>query len=208
MLYRFRGLLSFIFVATLCGTTLVRGQVQQVGIATETLNYFYSEQQNTQWCWAAGIQMILNYWGVYITQDDIVRRTYGRDRYGRLPNYAAPYQAITANLNSSNIDRNGLRYRVVAEMRFGSPDPARLIAELENGYPVLVGYRTGRFRGHAVVLTAASFLGSVYDPILNTITVRDPWPSYDNLRNRGRQVYWADALNEIEVYWYIRVREW
>ncbi len=183
----------------------IHAQTQQVGIRTDMLNYAYSEQQSSQWCWAAGIQMILNYNGVNITQGDIVRRTYGSDRYGRLPNYSGTYDAITANLNNISIDRNGVRYRVIAEMGAGMPDPVRLLQELGNQYPVLVGYKTGRFQGHAVVLTAASFIGSVYDPVLHTVTVRDPFPTRDNIINRGRKTYWGDMLNEVEVYWYIRV---
>src|SRR5882724_9376577 len=38
-------------------------QAVYVGIQSETFGYFTSSQHNTNWCWAASIQMIFNYYG-------------------------------------------------------------------------------------------------------------------------------------------------
>ena len=61
------------------------GPTLTVGIPTETFNFVASTQRSTNWCWAASIQMTLNYYGVAITQEEIVARTYGTDRPVREP---------------------------------------------------------------------------------------------------------------------------
>jgi hypothetical protein len=181
-------------------------QVSYVGIPSSAFNPVYAEQINTQWCWAACIQMVLNYYGVNISQYDIVRRTYGRDPYGRLPNAAANYELITANLNNWGIDRNGIRYVVRASIGYGAPDPASLVDELNNQRPVLLGYALGTLTGHAVVATAAGFSGGTDYPRLQSVVVRDPRRTSLATPYRGRQEYDTSLLRATSVYWYIRVQ--
>jgi hypothetical protein len=177
-----------------------------VGIPSSYFNQVYAEQQASQWCWAACIQMILNYYGVSISQYDIVRRSYGRDPYGRLPNWAGSYDIITANLNNWGIDRNGTRYIVRASMGRGMPDPATLVDELANQRPVLLGYATGLWSGHAVVATAVKYSGYADDPFIYSVIVRDP--RYNTLVTpyRGRYEYDPSLLRSTAAYWYIRVQ--
>lgn len=180
-------------------------QLAYLGIPSSSFNQVYAEQQNSQWCWAACIQMILNYYGVNVSQYDIVRRTYGIDAYGRVPNWAGNYDVITANLNNWSVDRNGVRYLVRASMGYGVPNQAVLLDELDNQYPVLLGYPTSRYSGHAVVATAAGYYGYRDDPTIATLVVRDPRRSSLATPYRGRMEYDASLLRAVEVYWYIRV---
>jgi hypothetical protein len=181
-------------------------QAVYVGIPSSYFNQVYAEQQNSQWCWAACIQMILNYYGLNVSQYDIVRRTYGFNPYGRLPNWAGSYETITANLNNWSVDRNGVRYLVRASIGYGMPNPATFVSELDNQYPVLLGYPTGGYSGHAVVATAAGFYGYKDDPTLASVVVRDPRRSTLSTPYRGRMEYDASMLRAVEVYWYIRVQ--
>jgi hypothetical protein len=181
-------------------------QVSYVGIPSSAFNPVYAEQANTQWCWAACIQMVLNYYGVNVSQQDIVRRTYGRDSYGRLPNAAAHYDLITANLNNWGVDRDGVRYVVRASVGYGAPDPATLVDELNNQRPVLLGYAAGLNVGHAVVATAAGFTGGTDYPRLQSVVVRDPRRTALSTPYRGRQEYDMSLLRATGVYWYIRVQ--
>lgn len=151
--------------------------------------------------------MVLNYYGVAISQEQIVGRTYGTDMYGNLPNQPGSFQAITANLNNLNIDNYGRRYHVSASVNRGAPTPAFLLQELQQGRPVIVGYRSGPNSGHAVVITAAKFRQSYNGPIIDSVVVRDPWPSAQNARTRGRVEYPGSQLASImQAYWYVRVQ--
>jgi pimeloyl-ACP methyl ester carboxylesterase len=178
-----------------------------VGIPSSSFNLAYSEQANSQWCWAACIQMILNYYGIDISQYDIVQRTYGQDPYGNLPNWSGSYEVITDNLNNWGIDRSGAQYTVSTEMGYGQPDPAAFVDELGNQRPVLIGYSTGAQTGHAVVATAASFYGSAAAPVLASFVVRDPRENTLATPYRGRREYDASSLGAVSVYWYIRVEQ-
>ncbi|MEZ4887671.1 MAG: papain-like cysteine protease family protein [Chitinophagales bacterium] len=180
--------------------------LKYVGIPSEKLNYIASAQENSQWCWAASIQMIFNYYGVDITQSQIVSRTYGTDYWGNLPDWPASFQTIHANLNNWSIDNNGQYYEVSAEMGMGTPTPAFLVEELSNNRPVIIGYNTGQ-GGHAVIVTAISYYPTAYGPQVQTIIVRDPWPSYSNLQSLGRIEYDALSLaTNTQAYWSVRIK--
>ncbi len=176
-----------------------------VGVPTNVFDFFASAQSNSQWCWAASIQMVLNYHNVHINQHQIVARTYGFAPNGQLPNWPGSFQAITKNLNNWSLDNSGRQYTVEASLNFGAPTPEVLLRELVSGHPVIVGYRNGP-TAHAVVVTAASYTPSPKGPIINSVVARDPWPSSQNLVNSGRVEYPGDSFASlIEAYWYIRV---
>lgn len=181
-------------------------QTYTVGIPSAQFDYYASSQRNTNWCWAACIQMILNYYGINITQEQIVQRSYGTDADGTLPNWAGSFQTITANLNNWNIDNSGNSYVVQAALYFYAPNPSYLIQELSNQHPVLIGYNSGQNSGHAVVITACSYILTNSGPIIQSIVVRDPWPSTSNINKNGRVEYSGIQLaSVISAHWYIRV---
>jgi hypothetical protein len=202
------ALRRFALALVVCFTSSVVANAQfpqYVGIAKEKFDYDYSEQQNSQWCWAASIQMILKYYGVEVSQDEIVQRSYGSDPLGNLPNWPGSWQTITANLNNWGVDDNGSQYVVSAQMGAGPPHPGVLLQELSQEHPVLLAYMSTPNSGHAVVGTAAS-----YTPpgMVNTIVVRDPWPSAQNKLNNGRNEYDGAVLaSRMQMYWIIRVNK-
>jgi hypothetical protein len=182
-------------------------QLIYVGIPRDQFNFFSSAQRNSNWCWAASLQMIFNYYGIYINQDQIVARSYGTDELGNLPNWPGSFQVITANLNNWSIDNSGRQYFVSAALYWGAPTPAYLIQELSAQHPILIGYSSGSNTGHAVVITACSYVQTMNGPVIQSIVVRDPWPSEDNVNNMGRVEYPAlDLANRIQGHWYIRVQ--
>lgn len=182
-------------------------QPTYVGISSNNFNYFASSQRNSNWCWAASLQMIFNYYGVNITQEQIVARSYGIDPYGQLPNWVGSFQVITANLNNWSVDNNGRNYAVSATLHWGAPTPAILVQELTAQRPVLISYKSGPNTGHAVVITAVSYTPSANGPIIQSIVVRDPWPSEQNINTNGRIEYPGQEIaNLIQTHWYIRVQ--
>jgi hypothetical protein len=177
-------------------------QLQYIGIPRDEFEFYAASQRNSQWCWAASIQMVLNYYGISIEQEQIVARTYGTDPYGRLPNWGGSFEDITSNLNNWSIDNNGDPYIVKASVLAGAPTPVHLLDELEKKHPVIIAYASSPASGHAVVITAASYTPSPYGPIIQSLIVRDP------LQTGGRAEYPGASLAQyIQSHWYIRVEK-
>ncbi len=205
MLKKFK-LILFIMLTMGIGQQVIGQQLTYVGIPRANFNYFASSQRNSNWCWAASLQMVFNYYGVNITQEQIVARSYGTDQTGNLPNWAGSFNVITANLNNWNADNNGRQYVVAATLNGGAPTPAYLIQELIAQRPVLIGYQTSQTTGHAVVITACSYIQTDQGPVIQSIIVRDPWPSKEIAGTKGRVEYTGITLaNLIQAHWYIRV---
>ena len=183
-------------------------QYQQVGIPSGQMDFFAAAQRNSQWCWAASIQMVLNYYGVAIRQEQIVARTYGTNQYGSLPDWPGSFPAITANLNNWSVDNRGRSYSVMASLNWGAPPPVILVQELSQRRPIIVGYSSGpNNSGHAIVVTGAVFTMSPQGPIIHSVIARDPWPSESNSANSGRVEYaGAQIASLMRAYWYIRVQ--
>ncbi len=198
--------LVFFLLLTISVKQITAQQAVYVGIPREKFNYFASNQHNTNWCWAASLQMIFNYYGVGITQEQIVKRTYGTDATGHLPNWTGSFPVITENLNNWNVDNSGKRYLVQASMNWGAPSPTYLVEELQAQHPILIGYTPDGYTGHAVVITACSYVQTDYGPEIESIVVRDPWPSVQNMATNGRVEYTGSSLaNVIQAHWYVRV---
>jgi hypothetical protein len=168
------------------------------------MNYFASVQQKPQWCWAASIQMVMNYYGVDIDQKQIVKRTYGVSN-GELPDWAASIETIHKNLNYKGVDNQGKMYIVNAQVGLNAPDPILLIEELSHKRPVVIGYKAN-FGGHVVLITAVSYYESNKGPLIRSIVVRDPLPEINNQFDNGRIEYEAATFaNLIQAYWLVRV---
>lgn len=198
------------FVVALCSANITRAQYQEpiyVGIKSDTFRYFSSLQHSSNWCWAASLQMIFNYYGIAITQEQIVARSYGVAANGALPNWTGNWRVITANLNNWSVDNGGKQYIVRAVFNQGPPDPVYLIGQLSLKRPVLIGYRTGPNSAHAVVVTACSYIETDDGPVIQSIIVRDPWPGPGNMTNNGRKEWHGnDLVNLIEAHWFIVVQ--
>jgi hypothetical protein len=200
-------LIFFLMLTLSIGQQVLGQQPTYVGIESSNFNYFASSQRSSNWCWAASLQMIFNYYGVSITQEQIVARSYGVDPNGNLPDWAGSFPVITANLNNWNVDNNGRQYVVAASLNWGAPTPTYLIQELYAQHPVLIGYQSSPNTGHAVVITACSYIQTAYGPIIQSIVVRDPWPSQQNIETNGRVEYpGINLANFIQANWFIRIQ--
>lgn len=214
-LLKTKSMKNFIlYVSLLLVTTKTVAQYYQpalpppiyTGILQQSFDFVAATQKEDQWCWAASIQMVFNYYGLQISQEDIVRRTFGLDFNGNLINRAATDAEITNALNAWGIDYNGIRFTISAQYYLGAPIPSGLVSELNIAHPIIVAYRSGPNTGHAVVLTACSYLPTTYGPNVQSIIVRDPWPSHANILNKGRKEYFGTSLvSQMEAYWIIQV---
>ncbi|MFA5505063.1 MAG: papain-like cysteine protease family protein [Vulcanimicrobiota bacterium] len=133
-------------------------------------------QRMQNWCWAACIQMVLNYHGLYVDQKDIVSRIYGAavDR-------PASGDQIMAALTGWAPDTRGRRSQIYADNYH--LDPATVINDLDKRWPLIVGLRgaRGAATGHAYVMTAAYFSTDPYgNPTIHRVVLRDPYPGYES----------------------------
>lgn len=91
-------------------------------------------QEKDNWCWAACIQMILQYNGISKVQSDIVRQVYG-----------TPYNwTASGNEIAGTFDKwNGFSVKA-----FKSKTAQSFINEISAGHPLIIGYEE-----HAYLLT-------------------------------------------------------
>ena len=133
-------------------------------------------QRSMNWCWAACIQMVLNYQGVPVTQEQIVERTFG----ARIDAPGQPIQVL-ANLNTWGITADGRTFVVGAESVSAIPAVAavQLIRDLDAEQPLIIGISGYGGTGHACVVTAVQYhSGATGSTVLDAITLRDPWPGH------------------------------
>ncbi len=177
-----------------------------IGISSDILNRQYATQRQGMWCWAASIQTVLRYYGLSISQDTIVRRSFGLDKYGQIPNKPAGFDIMTARLNDWGIDSKGKQYLVQAMLMPGAPSPEVLLREMQAQRPILLSYQSRPTMNHAVVCTAVQVVMQRGIPTLTSIIVRDPWPSQKNMKVHGRIEYPArDFAQKTVAHWIIRV---
>ncbi|MCC6623594.1 MAG: hypothetical protein IT385_20215 [Deltaproteobacteria bacterium] len=149
------------------------GAVCEVGIPSDKVHPITASQRMSQWCWAASIAMIFDYHGHPVSQEAIVRATYGG--LVDLPAFDGP--TMTDALARPWTDARGASFRARVKVfdlgagRF-EVDTRTVIAELRAERPLLVGTA-----GHAMVVTAMRYRETAWgEPEVLGVTVRDPWP--------------------------------
>jgi hypothetical protein len=171
----FIPLLLLVFSFTTTTTWAERSQISSnqfvVGLPSEGFKHFAATQHKQNWCWAACIQMVLNWHGLYVNQEEIVERIYGR----QVDRPAQPGQILSA-LTGWAPDVNGNYSAIQADPV--NIVPETVIHDLEYRWPLIVGLSQPTGGGHAYVLTAAY----VYNdpnrgPIIYRVVLRDPYPT-------------------------------
>lgn len=138
-------------------------------------------QKQSQWCWAAVISMIFNYYGHPVQQARIVR-----DAYGSIVNMPAVNGLVIANqINRDWTDDRNRQFSARltsaydAQAGMNNTTNAFLINELHEERPFIIGTKN-----HAVVGTSMSYWrfpnGAIGD--LTGVGVFDPWPMSQRAR--------------------------
>lgn len=181
---RFREVLKFcIFISLLVFTSTSKAEIQQLqqnlfiaGIPSDQFEYFSSpnlngRQRQTNWCWAACVQMVLNYHGLYVAQEQVVQRIYGT----LIDRPAQPNQILHA-LTGWAPDNRG-RYSSIHANPY-TFSGAQIVQDLANRWPLIVGLKSANGEiGHAVVLTGVYYsVDNFNNPIFRGVIIRDPWP--------------------------------
>ena len=127
-----------------------------------------------EWCWAACISMIFEFYGHPISQAAIVAQTYG----AVICQAAQTTRTIAVDLSRTWIDNFGKPFtsHIIAAY-----DPAngqntlqnsQIVNELSGDHPLLFCNTT-----HAEVLYSVTYENSALNPIIVEADVIDPWPS-------------------------------
>lgn len=149
------------------------------GVPSEEFVHFAApegsgRQRMENWCWAACIQMVLNYHGLHVDQSEIVSRVFG----GAVDRPANGEQIMNA-LTGWAPDSRGRKSEIFADAY--NLDPGTVINDLDQKWPLIVGLSgaRGQATGHAYVMTAAYFSqGPNGLPIIHRVVLRDPFPGY------------------------------
>ena len=187
-------------------TTPAHAEIYQVGpnlftagIPTNEFQYWTAPEQSgrqrmSNWCWAACLQMVLNFHGKSITQESIVRQMFGA-------NIDAPANMETiADLARYYLtDQYGGYLSIFPETRHITGP--RIIEDLINRRPLIVGLFEGA-TGHAYVLTSVTYSVDANNlPIFYSVVLRDPWPG-----KQSRQEWsWNDFKTRLGSAMRIRV---
>ena len=170
------------------------------GVPTVEFEYMRATSVNnggqiqSNWCWAACVQMVLNYHGLQVNQLDVVTRIYGSPDV----NQPADEPQILQALSGWAPDFRG-RYSAINAYG-GYTSIQEIVNGLSTKWPLIVGLRNpGGGIGHACVLTAI-FYANQYDNfgrfigyLPDKVVLRDPWPG-----NPSRQeMSWQDFTNRV-----------
>lgn len=181
----------FLPQAVFAETVRVGPGLYMAGIPSEQFQYFAApesagRQRAANWCWAASIQMVLNYHGIYVTQEQIVSRVFGKlvDQPGQ------PEQILQALSGWAPNVRGGYS-AIVAEPY--SITASTLVNDLAYRCPLIVGLK-GQPVGHAYVLTAVTYgLDARNNPIFKSVVLRDPWPN----RPSREEMSWDEFMSRV-----------
>ena len=142
-------------------------------IAFPTVALAATLQNCPEWCWAASISMVFKFFGHVVSQERIVRET-----YGQLVCWPAfQYQIMAANLNKCWTDDSGRKFRANltaaydAQAGVNAMNNAIIVNELLQQRPILYANTH-----HAMVICAVDYRPSTVGPLIDAVYVMDPWP--------------------------------
>ena len=177
-----------------------------IGITADILDKHFAVQRQGMWCWAACIQMLFRMHGVHVSQEMIVKRSFGLEPWGTPPNKPGGVEHMFENLNHFGIDAEGKHYVVAAALIPGPPPPQVVLRELTDKRPILLSYASRPNMNHAVLLTAADVVEEEEVKRIKTFVVRDPWPTAKNIKNNGRIEHRARSIiAKTTAHWLVRI---
>lgn len=132
------------------------------------------KQRKSNWCWAAAIQMVLNYHGIFATQEHMVQQ-----KFRALVDQPANGVEIMNALNGFYWSIFASKVRVSSWVIDMTTD-TKFLELLADKKPIIAGLYGSNTEaaGHAYVVTGAEYSlhPSGLGVIVHAVTVRDPWP--------------------------------
>lgn len=159
-------------------------------VRTEHFVNHVAAQRGSNWCWAACVQMVLNYQGVDVSQEKIVRKI-----YGDLKDLPGTADQIVRGANGWVT--NG--HRIVARQDDYMAGAMSLVEDLAYKYPVIVGLSMpGQTVGHAYVMTGITFadVNGICRP--QKVILRNPAP-WLNSKSSREELSWYEFSNRVHT---------
>ncbi len=151
-------------------------------------------QKTPLWCWAACVEMALKNGGVEVSQEVIVQTI-----KGAIVVQGASDVEITSALNRVGFTADGQVWTARAITHPGAPNPSLMVKEVVEDRPLIVSYPTGPLSSHVVVIHKVEYQPSLVGPIIQNITIFDPYTGRDYVVD-GRTVPFTTLRS-----WYIKV---
>ena len=194
------GISIFVLLALALTNNLIGQSIEQLGpnyfragVPTSEFDNRAAErvtgnQRQANWCWAACSQMVLNYHGLYVSQEQIVARI-----YGRLVDRPADESQIKTALSGWAPNVQGGRSNIYCQSRLTSIN--EITEALAYKWPLIVGLRNPNGGvGHAYVMTAIYYSTDQYNnTIPEKVVLRDPMPGIDGTI----EVSWEQFSNNV-----------
>ncbi len=199
---------SLIIVLALTISSNINGQSIQrlgqnyfvAGIPTNEFDAWAAEsvtgnQRQANWCWAACSQMVLNYHGLYISQEQIVTKI-----YGRLVDKPANEYQIRMALSGWAPNVQGRVSYIFCQSGFNSVN--EITTALAYKWPLIVGLRNPNSKiGHAYVLTAIYYSTDQFNnTIPDKVVLRDPMPGTDGRIELSWQQFYSRLAMAFKVW--------
>ena len=197
---------TLLFSISFTSLGFAQGKIYKIGsndyaaaVKTEQFVFSVARQNSQNWCWAACIQMVLQYQGLKVDQCEIVKKGLGMNSCIDSP---ADCYTIKQGVEGWYIKGK----RIVAETSISkyADHSYDLVDQLAFKYPVIIGLNLpNQVVGHAYVLTAVFFqYDSWGNKIPYKVVLRDPWP-----HNTSRQEFeWQDFISRINCITYVNLK--
>ena len=166
----------------------VRPNYFVAGTLSQEMELFSSLQRSQNWSWAACVQTVLNFHGLYVTQEQVVLKI-----YGTLVDQPAGQQQIMNALSGWAPNSQGRISQIYCQT--GVTGINDIVNNLAYKWPLIVGLRNPQGGiGHAYVLSAIYFSNDQFNNIIpDKVVLRDPWP-YNPSR---QEMSWYEFSNRL-----------
>jgi len=183
-------------------------QLSGARIQKEEFTMIKADQPTNEWCFAASVQMVLNFYGVSIGQKEIAQHIFGLDANGNIKKKDISQKEIQQALNGWVIESKGRKYKISSAYYSGFNQTTATSA-LQNRHPVILTGYNGTPNGHAMLLTELGFAEvqdkAIYKSTLKKIFEIDPYPGNFSTVN-GLEFLNEKALdfvNNVENTWVV-----
>lgn len=171
-----------------------------VGVEAQEIQYLAEHSLNggkqlrSNWCWAASIQMVLNYHGLQVAQADLVKNIFGNYQ----PNLPANRQQILQALHGWQPNLQGHPQRVFAQQI--PLEERQIITALAYKWPLILGMVNEQGVAHAVVLAGIQYQvmpdGGIH---IEEAYLLDPWPAVPTWRSISGLAFRQKSVDLIKI---------
>lgn len=167
----------------------INAKAQQYSIDIPNYTNFYTTQRQTNWCWAACNQMLLNAIGVNEIQENQVKKIFGQlVNKGAGANYELAKVALAGTYTNSNGEKVTVTAYVSYLYQQNQNDPIVIINKLSKGIPLVMATQQ-----HGRVCIGVDYIqnGQFYQ--ITTLRLLNPL-NPNNVETKSMQQFLSEGL--------------